>query len=174
MRRFWHRQEMFRLLSLMAVTLWGVVAVDSTLQWAIAQGENALIGKLEGPEVITDPAIFPQQFTEAPPLAALVKAGKLPPVAERIGQDPLVIKPVHEIGKYGGIWRRGFTGPADFANGYRCCSGTDHMLFAQFLALCSRSKWSKHFTNSPFLALPAMHGSKAAYKIISACSNAVS
>jgi hypothetical protein len=29
---------------------------------------------------------------------------------------------------------------------------------AQFLALCSRSKWSKHFTHSPFLALPAMHG----------------
>jgi peptide/nickel transport system substrate-binding protein len=129
MRRLWHRQEMLRLLSLMAVTLWGVVAVDSTLPCAIAQGENALIGKLEGPEVMTDPAKFPQQFTEAPPLAELVKAGKLPPVAERIGQDPLVIKPVHEIGKYGGIWRRGFTGPADFANGYRCCSGTDHMLF---------------------------------------------
>ena len=129
MRRLWHRQEMFRLLSLMAVTLWGVVAVDSTLQWAIAQGENALIGKLEGPEVITDPTKFPQKFTEAPPLAELVKAGKLPPVTERISQDPLVIKPVHEIGQYGGIWRRGFTGPADFANGYRCCSGTDHILF---------------------------------------------
>src|SRR5262249_9649969 len=45
---------------------------------------------------------------------------------------------------------------------------------AQFLALCSRLKWSKHFTNSPCLALLAMDGSKAAYKIISACSNAVS
>ncbi len=42
MRRLWHRQEMLRLLSLMAVTLWGVVAVDSTLPWAIAQGDNAL------------------------------------------------------------------------------------------------------------------------------------
>ena len=40
-----------------------------------------------------------------------------------------MIQPVHAIGKYGGIWRRGFTGPADFANGYRCCSGTDHILF---------------------------------------------
>src|SRR5215510_13981599 len=47
-------------------------------------------------------------------------------------------------------------------------------LIAQFLALCSRSKWSKNFTNSPFLALLAIAGSKAAYKIISACSNAVS
>src|SRR6266700_4118237 len=98
---------------------------------ALAQvaSKSSLIGKLEGPEVVTDPAKLPKQLKEAPQLAALVKAGKLPPVAERIGQDPLVIKPVHEIGKYGGIWRRGFTGPADFANGYRCCSGTDHILF---------------------------------------------
>ena len=89
---------------------------------------STLIGKLEGPEVITDPAKFPTKFNEAPQLAELVKAGKLPPVQERIGQDPLVIKPVHEIGKYGGTWR-GFTGPADFWNGYRCCAGPDHLLF---------------------------------------------
>jgi len=61
-----------------------------------------LIGKLEGPEVITDPAQFPKTFREAPALTELVKAGKLPPVQERIGQDPLVIKPLREIGKYGG------------------------------------------------------------------------
>jgi hypothetical protein len=47
-------------------------------------------------------------------------------------------------------------------------------LFAQFIGLCSRSKWSKHRTKSPFLDLLAMAGSNAAYKIISACSNAVS
>ena len=75
------------------------------------------------------PAKFPTKFNEAPQLAEMVKAGKLPPVQERIGQDPLVIKPVHEIGKYGGTWRRGFTGPADFWNGYRCCAGPDHVLF---------------------------------------------
>jgi len=45
---------------------------------------------------------------------------------------------------------------------------------AQFIGDCSSSKWSKHVTNFPFLALLAMDGSKAAYKIISACSNAVS
>jgi len=45
---------------------------------------------------------------------------------------------------------------------------------AQFIAVCRRSKWSRHLTKSPFLALLAMAGSKAAYKIISACSNAVS
>src|SRR5262247_231487 len=45
---------------------------------------------------------------------------------------------------------------------------------AQFIGLCSSLKWSRHRTKSPFLALPAMAGSNAAYKIISACSNAVS
>ena len=47
-------------------------------------------------------------------LAELVKAGKLPPVAQRIPQEPLVIKPLNEIGKYGGTWRRGFLGPGDW------------------------------------------------------------
>jgi len=103
-----------------------VVAVAALAQSA---GKSAFIGKLEGPEVVTDPAKLPKNLKEAPQLAALVKAGKLPAVAERIGQDPLVIKPLHEIGKYGGTWRGGFTGPADFWNGYRCCSGPDHLLF---------------------------------------------
>src|SRR5713101_8214969 len=94
---------------------------------ALAQSKSSLIGKLEGPEVVIDPAKLPTAFKEAPQLAELVKAGKLPPVAERIGQDPLVIKPVHEIGKYGGTWRRGFTGPADWSAGVRV-AGTDRMV----------------------------------------------
>src|SRR5678816_1803961 len=102
----------------------GVVAAG-----ALAQTGTSLIGKLEGPEVVTDASKFPKTFKEAPQLAALVKAGKLPPVAERIGQDPLVIKPLKEIGKYGGAMRAGFTGPADFWNGFRCCSGPDHLMF---------------------------------------------
>src|SRR5215470_3580851 len=27
------------------------------------------------------------------------------------------------------MWRAGFTGPADFWNGFRCCSGPDHLMF---------------------------------------------
>ena len=42
-------------------------------------------------------------FYEAPMLAALVAEGKLPPVEERIGRDPQVIRPAFEIGQYGGI-----------------------------------------------------------------------
>src|SRR5256712_12423683 len=83
---------------------------DGLVSRALAQGAKPganLIGKLEGAEVVTDPARYPKTFKEAPQLAELVKAGKLPPVPERIGQDPLVVKPLREIGKYGGAWRRG-------------------------------------------------------------------
>ena len=124
----WKRTLRSRLaLTLVIGALSGVVAAG-----ALAQGggkTSSYIGKLEGPEVVTDPAKAPKTFKEAPQLAELVKAGKLPPVAERIGQDPLVIKPLKEIGKYGGTWRAGFTGPADFWNGFRCCSGPDHLMF---------------------------------------------
>jgi peptide/nickel transport system substrate-binding protein len=89
-------------------------------------GEH-LIGKLEGPEIITDRVKFPKTFNEAPQLTELVKAGKLPPVEARIGDDPLVIKPLHEIGKYGGIIRRAFTGPADTSNGVRF-AGNDSLV----------------------------------------------
>lgn len=87
-----------------------------------------LVGKLEGPEVITDPAQIPKSFKEAPQLADMVKAGKLPPVEQRVSQEPMVIKPLNEIGKYGGTWRRAFTGPGDGENGNRINS-TDKILF---------------------------------------------
>ena len=87
------------------------------------------IGKLEGPEIIRDVAKFPKKFGEAPMLAELVKAGKLPPVDKRLPDpnDLMVVKPLKEIGKYGGRWRRGFTGPADNENGNRIVS-TDKIL----------------------------------------------
>src|SRR5712692_5755548 len=68
-----------------------------------------LIGKLEGPEIIRDPLQWPKKFNEAPILAELVRQGKLPPVDQRVPLEPLVLKPVREIGRYGGTWRRGFT-----------------------------------------------------------------
>jgi peptide/nickel transport system substrate-binding protein len=90
-----------------------------------------LIGELGGPTIITDPSQFPTEFNEAPDLAALVAAGELPPVEERlpVREDLLVLEPLDEIGTYGGVWRRGFTGPGDGYNAYRCCSGTDYPLF---------------------------------------------
>jgi peptide/nickel transport system substrate-binding protein len=52
-------------------------------------------------------------YKEAPMLADLVKAGKLPPVDQRLPANPLVVKAA-EIGTYGGTWHRGFLGPSDF------------------------------------------------------------
>ena len=44
-------------------------------------------------------------YNEAPALAEMVAAGELPPVGERLPDEPLVIEPVEEIGQYGGTWR---------------------------------------------------------------------
>jgi peptide/nickel transport system substrate-binding protein len=93
---------------------------------AIAQ--SGLVGRLEGGEVVTDPARMPRSFKEAPELAALVQQGRLPPVAQRLPQEPLVLKPVNEAGRYGGTWRRGFVGPGDGENGNRI-NASDKLLF---------------------------------------------
>lgn len=42
------------------------------------------------------------EFNEAPELAEAVAKGELPPVAERLPADPIVIQPEEAIGKYGG------------------------------------------------------------------------
>ena len=53
------------------------------------------------------------KFNEAPMLADLVKQGKLPPVEQRLPQEPLVVAPLEEIGQYGGTWRRAAVGVSD-------------------------------------------------------------
>jgi peptide/nickel transport system substrate-binding protein len=57
------------------------------------------------------------KYHEAPALAEQVKAGKLPPVEQRLPEQPLVVPVVEKVGEYGGVWRRAFLGPAD-ANNY--------------------------------------------------------
>ena len=56
----------------------GVARAQGTL------GQSGLVGHIEGPERILDPALIPKKFQEAPALAELVKAGKLPPVEARV------------------------------------------------------------------------------------------
>jgi len=41
---------------------------------------------------------------ESPILAELVEEGKLPPVAERVGPEPVVIQGADGVGNYGGTW----------------------------------------------------------------------
>ena len=98
--------------------------------------------RVDSPHITADPAenvwptiydangnLFPKpdSFQEAPLLAARVAAGELPPVEERLPENPLVLKPTESIGKYGGTWYRGFTGPADGQNMERPLH--DHFLF---------------------------------------------
>jgi integrase/recombinase XerD len=79
----------------------------------------------------------------------------------------VLAKPLHPVSVYQDIVNCEVRGAS-----YQKESGINSI--AQFIGLCSKSKWSKHRTKSPFLAWLAMAGSNAAYKIISACSNAVS
>ncbi len=79
------------------------------------------------PQVITDPAKMPKQFKESPLLTEQVKAGKLPGVEQRLPEEPLVLQPTNEIGKYGGNWRMAFTGPADKQNMER--HNHDHLIY---------------------------------------------
>lgn len=56
------------------------------------------------------------KYNEAPSLAEMVAAGTLPPVDERLPENPRVV-PLSEgdtIGVYGGIWNRGWRGVNDF------------------------------------------------------------
>jgi len=70
----------------------------------------------------------PTEFNESPIFAAMVAAGTLPPVGERlpIPSDVLVLPVIDRIGDYGGTWRRAFTGPNDGQNADRIMS--DHIL----------------------------------------------
>src|SRR6476646_6103331 len=87
------------------------LAAMEFLRSAVAEAQTSLsqsglVGEIQGPTMITDPAKWPKKFSEAPMLAELVKAGKLPPVEQRIPSEPRVWQPLNEIGKYGGTWRR--------------------------------------------------------------------
>jgi peptide/nickel transport system substrate-binding protein len=53
------------------------------------------------------------QSKEAPALAAQAQQGTLPPLAQRLPREPLVVKPLERPGTYGGTWRSALRGTAD-------------------------------------------------------------
>jgi peptide/nickel transport system substrate-binding protein len=79
---------------------------------------QTLIGLAAGAGALAvgDAAVAQGKYKEAPALAELVKAGKLPPVDKRLPENPLVVPVVEKTGEYGGVWRRAFLGPADYNN----------------------------------------------------------
>jgi glucose/arabinose dehydrogenase len=48
----------------------------------------------------TEEVAAPAKYSESPMMAALVAEGKLPPVEERLPEEPLVVTPLEKVGKY--------------------------------------------------------------------------
>jgi len=44
-------------------------------------------------------------YNEAPALAERVAAGELPPVSQRLPENPVIVEPLESVGQYGGTWR---------------------------------------------------------------------
>lgn len=85
---------------LMLVLLAGAIcllAVTSVL------AQNVQVYDLEEYEQLTGKKL---EFQEAPMLRTMVATGELPPLEQRLPEDPLVVKPLEEIGQYGGTLRR--------------------------------------------------------------------
>ena len=86
---------------------------------AARKAASGLIGLASGAGLLAAGEALAQggSYKESPLLAEQVKAGKLPPVEQRLPEKPLVVPVVEKVGEYGGVWRRAFLGPAD-ANNY--------------------------------------------------------
>jgi len=92
----------------MRVRVLVVCVLALIVSWAFAWGVYATPADMEkqtGKKIT--------QYKESPMLADLVKQGKLPPVQERLPEEPLVIIPHEEVGQFGGTWRRVWKGLAD-------------------------------------------------------------
>jgi peptide/nickel transport system substrate-binding protein len=95
-----------------AMTAAGAAIVACQPQTVVVEVEKE-VTKVVEKEKIVEVTAMPEEVHEAPDLFALVAQGKLPPVAERLPQEPLIMQTVEEIGTYGGTWRRVAVGPGD-------------------------------------------------------------
>ncbi len=90
------------------------------------------------PENATTVAPEPvSKYTEAPMLSDMVKAGTLPPVDERVPENPFVIEGLDGIGKFGGTWRRTHKGTGvrlNYQNGRGLLNYNHEMTLHAYLA----------------------------------------
>ncbi len=94
------------LLSFLLVVTGQVFAGGQTEEGEDAAGEQAA-----GTEAT---AVAGVQGKEAPMLQEVVRQGQLPPLEERLPDNPKVLEVVEEIGQYGGTIRRAFRDPSDW------------------------------------------------------------
>lgn len=64
-------------------------------------------------DYVTDTGESVDGFQEAPELREQVEAGELPPVEDRLPEDPPVMRATEAVGEYGGTFRRAWLGPGD-------------------------------------------------------------
>lgn len=81
-------------------------------------------------------AAFAADAKEAPNLAQLVAGGKLPKLADRLPEKPMVVTPLEGVGSYGGMWNRGLSGSSDH-NGILRCVGNNGL-----------TRWDTDFTKA--------------------------
>jgi peptide/nickel transport system substrate-binding protein len=94
-------------------------ATDRNTYFTVSQYEELTDNRLE-------------RFNEAPMLAAMVRAGSLPPVEQRLPEEPLVLRPLSQdksIGSYGGVLRISRPG-ADYMG--PASAEKQHFLSAEF------------------------------------------
>jgi len=81
------------------------------MKFSVLDRASAL-GVALGAVLLAMPAMAAQQ---APSLDAMVESGDLPPVDERLPDNPLVVEPIESVGTYGGIWHSALRGGLDNA-----------------------------------------------------------
>ena len=93
------------------------IRTASTAALILLFGHSSSDARDDRAEGMIDPSVWPQEwfespktaselgiteFDESPVLARRVARGELPPVEERLPDDPIVVQPLHGIGTYGG------------------------------------------------------------------------
>ncbi len=87
---------------LLAGVLWLVVVAPGLADFKV-------YSTLEEYEDLTGKKI--DKFNEAPVLRTKVAAGEIPPVEQRLPEEPLVVEPLEQIGQYGGTYTGASTSP---------------------------------------------------------------
>jgi peptide/nickel transport system substrate-binding protein len=96
----------------LAVCLTACLPSDQKSEEAeVDSAQQAVTEQISSAPAILNPEILKNRtFTEAPMFAEMVGRDELPPVSERLPENPLVVVPYSEIGQYGGDLRRALTG----------------------------------------------------------------
>ena len=82
------------------------------MRWR-AQAATTVAALLVLLEPLTPLTTLQAATLEAPALAALVAQNQLPPLAERLGPEPLVVTPLEKPGRHGGVLRTALRGGGD-------------------------------------------------------------